>query len=206
MTDITQPVIAATQPLSDTWIAEFTKRGNEICTDDWTDEQMAEWVTRQVEAALNITIPRNPAPAPTQTQPVTPQPAKPEPTKFQVLAITTAYEQGVGKGQQSRDVKNPYAGYCAEAWQLGYAQGQENKATPQPVLAPTQAQPAIEPAQNSEGGLFKREPLFATPQPARMLTDEEVKQCYMCDLEARVSTRLQEKFAEINGITLKEPT
>jgi len=63
-----QPAIAATQPLADTWIAEFTKRGNEICTDDWTDKQMAEWVTRQVEAALNITIPRNPAPAPTQAQ------------------------------------------------------------------------------------------------------------------------------------------
>ena len=110
---------------------------------------------------MNDTTQAQPAPAPTQAQP-----AKPEPTKFQVLAITTAYEQGVGKGQQSRDVKNPYAeSYCAEAWQLGYAQGQENTAT----------LPAIGPAQNSEGGLFKREPLFATPQPAKPLTDKQVE-------------------------------
>lgn len=45
-----------------------------------------------------------------------------------VLMITTAYEQGVGKGQQafnrSTGIENPYIdGECNEAWELGYAEG-----------------------------------------------------------------------------------
>ena len=42
------------QPLSDEWIAAFAKRGNELDTDGWTDNDMAAWVTRQVEAGLGI--------------------------------------------------------------------------------------------------------------------------------------------------------
>lgn len=49
-------------------------------------------------------------------------------SKFDVLTITTAYEQGVGKGYQARqrgaEIDNPYAdGPCREAWSLGYAEG-----------------------------------------------------------------------------------
>jgi hypothetical protein len=44
----------AQQPLSDEWIAAFTKRGNDLDTHGWTDTDIAEWVTRQVEAALGI--------------------------------------------------------------------------------------------------------------------------------------------------------
>jgi len=45
-----------------------------------------------------------------------------------VLMITTAYEQGVGKGQQAyrrkEEIENPYTpGECYEAWQLGYKEG-----------------------------------------------------------------------------------
>lgn len=43
-------------------------------------------------------------------------------------------------------------------------------------------------------------------QPAgvvRMLTDEEVRQCYMCELDVPVSTSLQTKFAEVNGWTVE---
>ena len=45
-----------------------------------------------------------------------------------VLMITTAYEQGVGKGHQafkrSEEIDNPYTpGECREAWQLGYKEG-----------------------------------------------------------------------------------
>lgn len=42
------------QPLSDEWIAAFAKRGNELGTCGWTDNDMAAWVTRQVEAGHGI--------------------------------------------------------------------------------------------------------------------------------------------------------
>lgn len=48
--------------------------------------------------------------------------------KFRVFTITTAYEQGVGKGHQAfngQPSSNPYsAGECREAWRLGYEEGQ----------------------------------------------------------------------------------
>lgn len=49
--------------------------------------------------------------------------------KFNVLAITTAYEQGVGKGHQAfkrgNDTENPYKipSDCAKAWGYGYQEG-----------------------------------------------------------------------------------
>jgi hypothetical protein len=52
-------------------------------------------------------------------------------TQYMILAITTAYEQGVGKGHQAattkQEVKNPYtSGYrCDLAWQYGYEEGKE---------------------------------------------------------------------------------
>jgi glutathione S-transferase len=49
-----QPIASGQQPLSDAWIAAFAKRGNELDTDGWTDNDMAAWVTRQVEAAHGI--------------------------------------------------------------------------------------------------------------------------------------------------------
>lgn len=54
---------------------------------------------------------------------------KSEVTSYQVQAITTAYEQGVGKGADFHTngvvISNPYGtGYrCDEAWMLGYKEG-----------------------------------------------------------------------------------
>lgn len=65
-------------------------------------------------------------------------------SEAQVLAITTAYEQGVGKGHQSHARKeaitNPYGDEwgCDSAWQMGYDEGRdqaERKAAPQPPEA-----------------------------------------------------------------------
>ena len=52
-----------------------------------------------------------------------------EPTDFDILKITTAYEQGVGKGQVSIACKNPYAGdfgdnACIKSWDMGFSEGQ----------------------------------------------------------------------------------
>lgn len=58
-------------------------------------------------------------------------PAAPAISEAQVLAITTAYEQGVGKGHQSHARKeaitNPYGDEwgCDSAWQMGYDEGRE---------------------------------------------------------------------------------
>lgn len=55
-------------------------------------------------------------------------------TDYQVLIITTAYEQGVGKGRQAfaagREISNPYStGYrCDLAWSYGYEEGKEQAA------------------------------------------------------------------------------
>lgn len=59
--------------------------------------------------------------------------------KWNVLAITTAYEQGFGKGIQAKhrgsEISNPYAeGDCREAWAYGYAEGIDKpKAEPEPT-------------------------------------------------------------------------
>jgi regulator of replication initiation timing len=55
------------------------------------------------------------------------------PSSFDILAITAAYEQGVGKGHQSHglgvEIENPYVpGSCFEAWSLGYAEGKQQAA------------------------------------------------------------------------------
>lgn len=61
-------------------------------------------------------------------------PAVPVISEAQVLAITTAYEQGVGKGHQSHARKeaitNPYGDEwgCDSAWQMGYDEGREQAA------------------------------------------------------------------------------
>jgi hypothetical protein len=50
-------------------------------------------------------------------------------TDFHILSITTAYEQGVGKGHQAfkrgNDIETPYAvpSDCAKAWDYGYEEG-----------------------------------------------------------------------------------
>jgi predicted RNase H-like nuclease (RuvC/YqgF family) len=56
-----------------------------------------------------------------------------QPSSFDILAITTAYEQGVGKGHQSHglgvEIENPYVpSSCFEAWSLGYAEGKQQAA------------------------------------------------------------------------------
>ena len=75
-----------------------------------------------------------------------PQPAEqqPDPTDEQIIAITTAYEQGVGKGQEAlcsgEEIQNPYDSSwgCDKAWQLGYEVGKSSGVEssvdkPQPV-------------------------------------------------------------------------
>ena len=72
--------------------------------------------------------------------------AEVQPTSFQVQAITTAYEQGVGKGngahQRGFEVNNPYSnGYrCDEAWNLGYQEGKRQAA----AKAEVQAEPVAD--------------------------------------------------------------
>lgn len=66
-----------------------------------------------------------------------PQPPAQPAGEFDVLAITTAYEQGVGKGHQAFkrkvEIDNPYApGDCNEAWWLGYCEGKEQAAREAP--------------------------------------------------------------------------
>ena len=61
----------------------------------------------------------------------TPKAAPGELHDHQILAITTAYEQGVGKGRQAhesgKEIANPYdTGYrCDLAWQYGYEEGKK---------------------------------------------------------------------------------
>jgi len=50
-----------------------------------------------------------------------------------LFMVTTAYEQGVGKGHQAfnrkTEIENPYApGECHEAWSLGYKEGEDQAA------------------------------------------------------------------------------
>ena len=64
-------------------------------------------------------------------QQAAPKAAPGEPSDYQIRAITTAYEQGVGKGHQAyksgKEIANPYdsAYGCDLAWQYGYGEGKE---------------------------------------------------------------------------------
>ena len=104
------------------------------------------------------------APPPNGTKLYTaPQPAPAaqqagEISDYLVLAITTAYEQGVGKGRQAyeagKEISNPYStGYrCDLAWAYGYDEGKKQAtrmAAPQPSLA-AQADSVPAPAPLSE--------------------------------------------------------
>ncbi len=81
----------------------------------------------------------------------------------QILAITTAYEQGVGKGHQAynsgKEIANPYspAYRCDLAWQYGYGEGKEQaqreaKAAPQQAPAPLSEREAFEAWIEKDGG------------------------------------------------------
>ena len=88
---------------------------------------------------------------PLRKQAVRRAPAEPVISETQVLAITTAYEQGVGKGHQSHahkeTITNPYDKEwgCDSAWQMGYAEGREQ--AERTNLATTPQPPAAAPAQ-----------------------------------------------------------
>ena len=64
-------------------------------------------------------------------QQAAPKAAPGELKNHQILAITTAYEQGVGKGHQAyksgKEITNPYdsAYGCDLAWHYGYGEGKE---------------------------------------------------------------------------------
>ena len=109
----------------------------------------------------------------------------------QILAITTAYEQGVGKGRQAhesgKEIANPYdTGYrCDLAWQYGYKEGKEQaeriaKAAPQqeaqePVawLNPWRADKVTTDYDAyGERGI----PLYTAPQPAPAPLSDDVVQ------------------------------
>ncbi|MBP8141693.1 MAG: hypothetical protein KAY02_07125 [Acidovorax sp.] len=92
-----------------------------------------------------------PAPAPLSEQ-AAPKAAPVEQDDHQILAITTAYEQGVGKGHQAynsgKEIANPYDSTyrCDLAWHYGYGEGKEQaqratKAAPQPAPAPLSEMP-----------------------------------------------------------------
>ena len=51
---------------------------------------------------------------------------RPKFTRFDVLVIITAYEQGYGKGLQDQGVPNGYAQHspASQAWDFGYEEGQ----------------------------------------------------------------------------------
>lgn len=86
------------------------------------------------------------------------------------MAITTAYEQGVGKGRQAhtsgKEIANPYStGYrCDLAWQYGYEEGKEQaarieadraaRAAPQPATADAVIRQLVEALEN-HGGNYK---------------------------------------------------
>ena len=118
---------------------------------------------------------------PPAEQQAAPKAAPGEPSDYQIRAITTAYEQGVGKGHQAyksgKEIANPYdsAYGCDLAWHYGYGEGKEQaqratKAAPQqeaqePVawLSPWRAdQVTTDYDAYGERGI----PLYTAPQPA----------------------------------------
>ena len=116
----------------------------------------------------------------------------------QILAITTAYEQGVGKGRQAhesgKEIDNPYGtGYrCDLAWQYGYEEGKKQA---ERIAEAAPQQEAQEPAfwMNEKGHTWSHSdwkqfpkhrakypiplyPHFPAPQPAPApLSDDDVR-------------------------------
>ena len=92
-----------------------------------------------------------------------PKAAPGEPSDYQIRAITTAYEQGVGKGHQAyksgKEIANPYDSTyrCDLAWQYGYGEGKE------------QAQRGVKPDRQCLA-------LYTAPQPAPAPVSESIDQ------------------------------
>ena len=98
----------------------------------------------------------------------------------QILAITTAYEQGVGKGHQAyksgKEIANPYdsAYGCDLAWQYGYGEGKEQAQRATKAAAQQEAQePAAWQGVHDQTDLYYTKPvqadvrpLYTAPQPA----------------------------------------
>ena len=102
------------------WLSTYT-------TIVWNEDSMRDFADRTHALRMEQAVPKA---------------APGEPSAHQILAITTAYEQGVGKGHQAynsgKEIANPYdsAYRCDLAWQYGYGEGKEQaqreaKAAPQ---------------------------------------------------------------------------
>ena len=108
---------------------------------------------------------------PPAEQQAAPKAAPGEPSDYQIRAITTAYEQGVGKGHQAyisgKETANPYDSTyrCDLAWQYGYREGKEQaqrgvkaaaggreQAASQPAPAPLREREAFEAWIKKDGG------------------------------------------------------
>ncbi|MGL4891647.1 MAG: hypothetical protein ACRC52_12755 [Aeromonas veronii] len=92
-----------------------------------------DWPARNavIEALSGVQALSAASPTPPAEQQADPKAAPGEQDDHQILAITTAYEQGVGKGHQAynsgKEIANPYspAYRCDLAWQYGYKEGKE---------------------------------------------------------------------------------
>ena len=104
---------------------------------DWNETSELKYLTHW----MPLPSPPDDVAAPAEQQ-AAPKAAPVEQDDHQILAITTAYEQGVGKGHQAynsgKEIANPYspAYRCDLAWQYGYKEGKEQaqratKAAPQ---------------------------------------------------------------------------
>ena len=115
-------------------------RGCWMEASDWNETSELKYLTHW----MPLPSPPDDVAAPAEQQ-AAPKAALVEQDDHQILAITTAYEQGVGKGHQAyksgKEITNPYspAYRCDLAWQYGYKEGKEQaqreaKAAPQPAL------------------------------------------------------------------------
>jgi len=95
-----------------------------------------------------------------------------------VLMITTAYEQGVGKGHQASrratEITNPYAdSECSEAWALGYKEGKGQAARilrAEPVAVAESDFQLVCAQHNWSENLKVGDKLYASLQPAQQPT------------------------------------
>ena len=131
-----------------------------------------------------------------------PKAAPGEQDDHQILAITTAYEQGVGKGHQAynsgKEIANPYspAYRCDLAWQYGYKEGKEQaqreaKAAPQqeaqePIGWTTgiawrpntrlQSEQVVKITRDTQPKYGYTIPIYTAPQPAPAPLSDDVPQ------------------------------
>ncbi|MFA5386829.1 MAG: hypothetical protein WC322_00320 [Candidatus Paceibacterota bacterium] len=108
-----------------------------------------------------------------------------KPDRIHVLAITTAYEMGVGKGRYAqsagKEIENPCTDVCGIAWELGYNEGKVMETAEQSSVDQVAAPAAVAVPDG-----WRLVPVRPTPEWIGAVADDGYADCNVAQLIASI--------------------